>query len=72
MKLRKDRSYYIPKWITYMNHDYQDIKPFLEVDFLTLSAFLIYDYNNIMYYSPEDSRLIRYGVFRLYNWKYIT
>ena len=72
MKLRKDRSYYIPKWITYMNHDYQDTKPFLEVDFLTLSAFMVYDYNNITYYTPGDLRLIRYGVFRLYNWKYIT
>lgn len=72
MKLRKDKSYYIPKWIISTSYDYQDIKSFLEVDFFTLSTFMIYDYNNIVYYTPEDSRLIRYGVFRLYNWKYIT
>lgn len=72
MKLRKSKSYYIPKWISDVNYDYLDVKPFLEVDFFTLSVFCIYDYNNILYYSPDDIRIARYGIVRLYNWKYIT
>ena len=67
MKQVKQRSNYTPNWIFTTQYDFTDIKSFLEVDFLTLSAFILYDYNLLTYYSPEDIRVTRYNLFRLYN-----
>jgi len=39
MKQRKQKSHYTPKWIFLVNFDFIDVKPFLEVDYLTLSFF---------------------------------
>lgn len=72
MKQWKQRSYYTPKWIHNIIFDFSDIKPFLEVDFFTLSCFIIYDYNKLTYYTPQDIKVIKLSLFRLYNWKYIT
>ena len=51
--------------------DFSDIKP-LEVDFFTLSCFVIYDYNRLTYYTPQDIKVIKLNLYRLYNWKYVT
>ena len=72
MKQVKQRSNYTPKWITNTQYDLSDIKTFLEVDFLTLSVFYIYNSSFFLYYTPNDLRIVRYNLFRLYNWKYIT
>ena len=72
MKQVKQRSNYTPKWINTAKYDLSDIKTFLEVDFLTLSLFYIYNTNLFLYYTPSDIRVTRYNLFRLYNWKYIT
>lgn len=72
MKQVKQRSHYTPRWIFTVKYDFSDIKPFLEVDFFTLSAFIIYDPSIIMYNTPGDIRVTRYTLLRLYNWKYIN
>jgi len=72
MKQRKQRSYYTPNWIIHSEYDFKDVKPFLEVDFMTLSVFLIYDYNEFYYYSPLDIRFIKYNIYKMYNWKYVV
>ena len=72
MKRVKQRSNHTPSWITTVRYDFADIKPFLEVDFFTLSAFCIYDYNVFTYYSPDDIRNVRFSIYRLYNWKYVN
>ena len=72
MKQVKQRSNYTPKWISTVRYDFSDIKPFLEVDFFTLSMFCIYDPNNILYSTPKDLKMVRYVILRLYNWKYIN
>lgn len=72
MKLRKQRSYYTPHWIYLARYDISDIKPYLEVDYLTLSAFVIYNPYLLYYYSPDDTPDLRSTIYRMYNWKYIT
>ena len=72
MKQVKQRSNYTPKWISTTRYDLSDIKTFLEVDYLTLSLFYIYNSNLFLYYTPNDLRITRYNLLRLYNWKYIT
>ena len=72
MKQVKQRSNYTPNWIFTTQYDFADIKPFIEVDFFTLSMFMLYDYNSLLYYSPGDIRVTRYNLLRLYNWKYIN
>jgi hypothetical protein len=67
MKQRKQRSNYTPKWIQNVVFDFSDIKSFLEVDFFTLSFFIIYDYNRITYYTPQDIKVIKFNLYRLYN-----
>jgi len=72
MKLKKQRSYYTPHWIHLTRYDISDVKPFLEVDYFTLSAFIIYEPFLIQYYAPDEAPDFRPNVYRMYNWKYIT
>lgn len=72
MKQRKQRSNYTPNWIISTEYDFKDIKAFLEVDFMTLSVFLIYDYREFFYHTPIDARIVTYNIYKMYNWKYIT
>ena len=72
MKLRKQRSYYTPHWIYLARYDISDIKPYLEVDYMTLSVCVIYNPYLLYYYSPDDTPDLRSTIYRLYNWKYIT
>lgn len=72
MKQIKQKSNYTPNWIRNVLFDFSDIKPFLEVDFFTLSCFLIYDYNRLTHYTPQDIKVVKFNLYRLYNWKYIT
>jgi hypothetical protein len=72
MKQAKQKSKYTPKWIFSTKYDFSDIKPFIEVDFFTLSMFFIYDFNYFIYYNPSDVNVTRYNLLRLYNWKYIN
>ena len=72
MKQRKQRSFYTPNWIYLTKYDLSDIKPYLEVDYLTLSAIVIYNPYILGYQTPAETPHYRPTVYRLYNWKYIT
>lgn len=72
MKQKKQRSIYTPNWILNSKYDFQDVKSFLEIDFMTLSFFVIYDYNYYYYYTPMDFKLVNYNIYKMYNWKYLT
>lgn len=72
MKQRKQRSRHVPLWINNSRFDISDIKPNFEVDFFTMSSFMLYEPLLIDYYSPDDLPDQRHYIYRLYNWKYIT
>lgn len=72
MKQWKKRSSHTPRWIRNIVFDFSDIKTFLEVDFFTLSFFIIYDHNFLTYYTPQDIKTVKFSLYKLYNWKYIT
>lgn len=71
-KTKKQHSNYTPQWI--YNHRFisEDIKCFLEVDYLSMSAFLIF---NPFILNPTPINDIienRQNIYRMYNWKYIV
>lgn len=72
MKQRKQKSRYTPKWIFLVDFDFIDVKPFLEVDYMTLSFFVIYDFRFFLFYRPEVFTENKLNIYRLYNWKYIN
>mgnify|MGYP001384843892 CR=1 FL=1 len=50
-----------------MRYDGFDVKPYLEVDYLTLSVFLLNDPFLTLYYSPDDLPDLRLSLYRMYN-----
>ena len=72
MKTRKQHSYYTPNWVYNNRYDISDIKPYLEVDYFSLSAAVLYDPYVLDYHQPNDSIDTRINIYRLYNWKYIN
>ena len=72
MKSRKQRSLNVPDWIFSTKYDFSDVKPFIEVDYFTLSFMIIYEPYITYYYTPQDILSPRLNIYRLYNWKYIT
>ena len=72
MKSRKQKSLNIPDWIFSTKYDFSDIKPFLEVDYFTLSFLVLYEPYINHYYTPVNLFYPRSNIYRLYNWKYIT
>ena len=72
MKLKKQRSYYTPNWIYLTRYDISDVKPYLEVDYFTLSTIVLYEPFTTFYFSPDETPDFRPTIYRMYNWKYIT
>lgn len=72
MKQRKTRSAHTPNWIHNIRYEFSDIKPYLEVDFFTLSAIYIYEPHYLNIFPISDVFEQRHFIYRLYNWKYIT
>ena len=72
MKQRKQKSRYTPKWIFLVDFDFIDVKSFLEVDYMTLSFFVVYDFRFFLFYRPEVFTENKLNIYRLYNWKYIN
>jgi len=72
MKNKKQQSYYTPNWIYQTRYDNTDIKPYLEVDFFTLSTFILTDTYIQYYHKVDDMPDLRNSTYILYNWKYIT
>lgn len=71
-KTKKTKSYYVPNWIEKFLYDFSDIKPHLEIDYFTLSFFIIYDPYINFFYKTGHINKDKGNIFRLYNWKYIT
>ena len=72
IKSKKQRSRVVPDWIFLSKNDFSDVKCFLEVDYFTLSFFVLYEPYTTYYYSPTQLLLPKNYVYKLYNWKYIT
>lgn len=72
MKFKKQKSNYTPNWIFNTRYDISDVKPYLEVDYLTLSVFVIYDSSIFNFSTFNNLYNMRQNIYRLYNWKYIT
>lgn len=72
IKLRKQKSRYTPKWIYYSRFDHSDIKTYFEVDYFTMSAFVLYNPYLVDYSAPDDTIDLRISIYKMYNWKYIT
>ena len=72
MKLKKQRSYYTPNWVYLTRYDISDVKPYLEVDYFTLSTIVLYEPFMTYYFSPDETPDFRPTIYRMYNWKYIT
>ena len=72
MKNKKQQSYYTPNWIYQTRYDNTDVKPYLEVDFFTLSVFVLTDTYIQYYHKVDDMPDLRNSTYMLYNWKYIT
>ena len=67
-----DRNYRYPDWVMTLKFLESDVPAFVEVDYFTLSMFMIYNpfLVNHFYNYSEDLELP--SVVRLYNWKYIN
>jgi len=72
MKNKKQQSYYTPNWIYQTRYDNTDVKPYLEVDFFSLSTFILTDTYIQYYHKIDDMPDLRNSTYILYNWKYIT
>ena len=72
MKSRKQKSNTVPDWIFLTKHDFSDVKPFIEVDYFTLSFSLVYEPYYSYYHAPTNLLSPKTNIYRLYNWKYIT
>jgi hypothetical protein len=72
MKTKKQRSNLVPDWVFTTKYDFSDIKPFMEVDYFTLSLFVVYEPYILYYYPPTKLFSPNISIYRLYNWKYIT
>ena len=72
MKSRKQKSNTIPDWIFLTKFDLYDVKPFIEVDYFSLSLIIVYEPYFTYYNNTLDLTTPRLNTFRVYNWKYIT
>ena len=72
MKTRKQHSRYTPNWVYNNRFEISDIKPYIEVDYFSISAVVLYDpYIMDSHYATEQADT-RTNIYRLYNWKYIN
>ena len=61
-----------PKWFFQLLFRKFDIPKYIEVDFFTLSAFLLFEPFFTKHYNPFFMKLYKYHVINVYNWKYLT
>jgi ribosomal protein S4 len=62
----------IPSWVDNLIYFYNDIPDFLEVDYLTLSCFILKKINTFNQYNYFLFRSLNLYALRLYNWKYVV
>ena len=62
----------LPNWIFRIRYSNYDIPRYIEVDFFTLSAFVVQYTNSLKNVTSVVSQDTQFKVFNMYNWKYIT
>lgn len=72
IRLDKQVSTRLPAWLYRHKYKYYDVPNYLELDYFTLSAFMIYDPFLVTDFNPTNSREFRVSIYKNYNWKYIT
>lgn len=70
--MSKQKSNHLPDWIFTIGYKQVDIPKYLEVDYFTLSSFIIYEANTINNLSPLIHVEARPTILNMYNWKYIN
>jgi len=70
--LSKQTSSTFPEWIFHIGYRRFDIPNFLEVDYFTLSTFIIYEPVLVIDYNPLTYLDSRVELYTIYNWKFIT
>ena len=72
VSVNKTKNKYMPQWVlNYQMHDVDTLK-YLEIDFFSLSLFVIYEPQFFRDFLPTTVFTKKTGVLNLYNWKYIT
>ena len=69
-KFKKHKN--LPIWVLNTYSFKTDIPKYLEVDYLTLSCFVLYEPFYLHEYIFLEKEQTPYAVFNMYNWKYIT
>ena len=62
----------LPDWFYDLQYTYTDIPKYFEVDYFTLSIFLIHDNISQERWLPNRADQMNYSYINMYNWKYIT
>ena len=62
----------LPDWFYDLQYTYTDIPKYFEVDYFTLSIFLIHDNISQERWLPNRADQMDYSSTNMYNWKYIT
>jgi hypothetical protein len=68
----KTKTKVFPTWVLFNRNLTDDSAKFLEIDFFTLSVFIIYEPLSWKDLNPYSAIWTRYSVANMYNWKYIT
>lgn len=61
-----------PKWLLDTIFFKSDVPKYLEIDFFTLSIFLLYEPFFVNDFNPLTWKLYKFSVLNLYNWKYLN
>ena len=68
----KKKSYNMPKWVLFNKNLFDDCANYLEVDYFTLSVFILYEPFLWSDINPYNLLEQKFSIINLYNWKYIT
>jgi len=68
----KQKSRNSPLWVLRFRSFTDDIPKHFEVDYLTLSFFIIYDFHSLLEFDSIFSFQHRFPIINMYNWKYIN
>ena len=71
-ELSKQKAFTLPDWIFRIGFYRNDIPKYLEVDYFTLSSFVICEPLSVIDLSPLSFLDDRNTIFNMYNWKYIN
>ena len=62
----------LPTWFFDIQYTYTDIPRYLELDYFTLSIFVIHNATSHFSWLPTRANLYEPTILNMYNWKYIT